>query len=308
MHAYHDVHVHNFLSSCCSDQTATVENYLQAASDIGLKLIGFANHTWDETIPGASNFYKKQCMAFEMQIKEQIPEDTKGLKVLVGAETEYCGMTDTLGMDKDAALQLDFVLIPHTHVHMRGFVMDTTDDVKRARAKLTEIFGAIEGITPERAASLAGKLPESELEPFMGGRKVDYNQYVADFMVNSFRGLMNNERLKTYSDLVPVSVAHPFSPVGDFGIREEMMKLISDNTFGELFQMAAARGIGLEMNGNSGAPEYVRMYGIAKECGVKFTLGSDTHSCAAFKNVFGSDKCTDALGLTMDDMMEFVRI
>ena len=310
MQAQHDVHIHNYLSSCSSDNQATVANYIKAAKEVGLKLMGFANHTWDESVPlpAPSGFYKRQSMAFQMQIKDQIPAEDQGIKILVGAETDYCGMYDVLGMGKEAALQLDFLLIPHTHVHMRNFVMPATEDVTAARANLAEIFANIEGITPDRAVSLAGKLSEAELEPFMKEKKVDYIQFVSDFMVESFRGLMNNETLKTYSDLLPISVAHPFQPVGSYSMRPDMLRLIDDNTYGELFTMAARRGIGLEINGCSNLPEVVHFFSIAKECGCKFTLGSDLHATAEFPKILNTNGTTDALGLTEYDLMDFVRV
>ena len=309
MKAWHDVHIHNYLSSCSGDNQATVENYIKAAREIGLKLMGFANHTWDESVPlpAASGFYKKQSLAFQLQIKQQITEQSD-LKILVGAETEYCGMYDVLGMSREGAKQLDFLLIPHTHVHMRDFVMPATEDVKAARAKLADVFGQIEGITPERAASLAKKLPEAELEPFMDEKKVDYIQFVADFMVESFRGLMNNEMLKTYSNEVPVSVAHPFQPVGSYGLRLDMLRRIDDNTYGELFTAAAQRGIGLEINSATNFPEVLHFFSIAKECGCKFTLGSDLHATADFPKITATEATMEALGLTEYDFMDFVRI
>ena len=311
MRATHDVHIHNYLSSCSGDNGATVESYIDICKNNGLKLMGFANHTWDESIPlpAPSGFYTRQSMAYQMQIKPQIPKDVDGIKVLVGVETEYCGMYDVLGMGKEAAEQLDFVLIPHTHVHMRNFVMPATDDVKNARDNVAELFAAVKGITPERARAIANSLPEPELEPFMVEKKVDYIKFVSDFMVNSFRSLMNNETLKTYSDIVPVSVAHPFQPVGSWPQRAAMVELISDDTFGELFEMAAKRGIGLEINGSAKTPETQRICTIAKECGCKFTLGSDAHSREVLKTkIFETDAGTDALGLTEYDFMDFVRV
>ena len=310
MRAYHDVHTHNFLSSCCSDNRATVEAFVAAAKKRDLKLLGFSNHTWDESVPFpvSNSFYKRQSMAFEMQIKKQVEPVMDGIKILVGAETEYCGMYDVLGMGKEAALQLDYVLIPHSHVHMRNFVMPATADVTAARSNLAEVLAGVEGITPERAISLANGLPEGELAPFMGEPTVDYVKFVSDFMVESFRGLMNNETLKTYSDLVPISIAHPFQPVGSFDLRPQMLDLIADNTYGELFEMAAARGIGLEINGAVEAPECYRMFGIAKECGCKFTVGSDAHTPEHIGKIFNNDKLTDALGITEEHLMDFVRL
>lgn len=310
MKAYHDVHTHNYLSSCCSDNQATAAAFVTAAKEYGLKLLGFSNHTWDESVPlpAPSSFYKRQSMAFQRQIRTEIPADLGDLKVLIGAETEYCGMYDVLGMGKEAALELDFLLIPHTHVHMRNFVMPATADVTRGRSKLAEVLAGIEGITPERAAAMAKSCPEKELEPFMGEKTVDYIKFVSDFMVESFRKLMNNEVLKSYSDLIPVSVAHPFQPVGSYSKRPMMMNLIADNTYGELFEMAAKCGIGLEINGSVEEPECYRMFGIAKECGCKFTLGSDAHFAGEMDRVFRNEKMTDALGITEEHMMDFVRI
>ena len=310
MKPFHDVHIHNYLSSCSGDNQATVENYVEIVKSLGLKVMGFANHTWDESIPlpRPNNFYQRQSMAFQSQIKSQIPEQVDGLKILVGAETEYCGMYDVLGMGREAALQLDFLLIPHSHVHMRNFVMPATEDVTNARAALTEIFQGIAGITPDRAIALAKTLPESELEAFMTEKKVDYVKFVSDFMVESFRSLMENETLKSFNNDVPVSVAHPFQPVGSFPLRDAMVALISDQTFGELFEAAQKRGIGLEINTASASPEALRMFGIAKECGCKFTLGSDGHTREALRTIEQTQACTDYLGLTEEDFMDVVRV
>ena len=310
MKILHDVHTHNYLSSCCADNQATALSMIEQARESGLKLIGFSNHTWDESVPlpAPSGFYKKQSMAYEMQIKHELADYAGDVKVLVGAETEYCGMYDVLGMGKEAALQLDYLLIPHTHVHMRNFVMPPTDDVKRARGNLEKLFAAIEGISPERAAALAAGYPEKELEPFMGEKQCDYVQHTADFMVNSFRSLMNNETLKSYSDLIPVSVAHPFQPVGSAPLHAPMLERISDNTFGELFEMAAKRGIGLEINNRARLPEVQRWIGIAKECGCKFTFGSDGHGMAELKLIDDVAQCFEPNGITENDLMDFVRV
>ena len=61
-----------------------------------------------------------------------------------------------------------------------------------------------------------------------------------------------------------------------------MLSRISDNTFGELFEMAAKRGIGLEINNRAKNEQSRRMWGVAKECGCKFTFGSDAHGAGQF--------------------------
>ena len=309
MQILHDVHTHNYLSSCCGDNQATALSMIEQARESGLKLIGFSNHTWDESVPlpAPSSFYKKQSMAYEMQIKHELADYKGEVKVLIGAETEYCGMYDVLGMGKEAALQLDYLLIPHTHVHIRDFVMPSTPDVVRAREVLAAKLAEIEGITPERATALASSYPEKELDPFMGEKTVDYVQYVSDFMVKSFKGLMENEVLKSYSDLIPVSVAHPFQPCGSMDMMDQMIALIPDHTFGDLFAETARRGIGLEINPWTNTPESYRMFGIAKECGCKFTLGSDAHGAPEMAKLPDALPCIEHIGLTEDDLMDFVR-
>ena len=118
----HDVHVHTVLSACCSDKTATAANILARAAESGIKTIGFADHLWDSAVPGASDWYAPQNLAHVLSIRETIPADTHGVRVLVGCETEYCG-GGKVGISREAAAQLDFVLVPFTHTHMKGFVV-----------------------------------------------------------------------------------------------------------------------------------------------------------------------------------------
>ena len=319
MKAYHDIHIHNYLSKCCGDRTATAESMIEQAKKNGLRLMGFANHIWDENAPfpedldpigtNTKNWYFKQSMAFSMQIKSQIPKDETDIKILVGAETEYCGMYDVLGMSKEGALQLDYLLIPISHVHMHNFTMPEFDEVVRARENLAKLIGErIPELSPERARAFANGLPEAELERFITGDRTDRISYVSDYMVNSFRSLMNNEMLRSYSDLIPVSIAHPFQPVGFGTQRAEMTKLISDETYGELFTIAAKRGIGLEINPWTNNDEEFRMFSIAKECGCKFTLGSDAHDCKGLSAITYAEGLMERLELTEYDMMDFVRI
>jgi histidinol phosphatase-like PHP family hydrolase len=254
--------------------------------------------------------YKKHIMAFEMQIKPQIPADTGDLKVLVGGETEYCGMYDVLGMGKEAALKLDFLLIPHTHVHMTDFVMPAppAKAMDDAKARVEALLAKVEGISPERAAKWAEKLPIEELKYYMTDEidLAEQTKFISDFMIQSFKGLMNNETLKSYSDVLPVSVAHPFQPVGYGGLQGAVLERIEDSTFRRIFGKAAALGVGLELNPRCGDPALVRMNAIAKECGCKFTLGSDAHSPDGMPNILKTEDAMAALGLTNDDLMEFL--
>ena len=135
----HDIHVHTKLSACCSDPAATPFNAIARAADAGLKTIGFANHLWDRAIPGASDWYSPQDLAHILSIRKEIPADTRGVRVLVGCETEYCG-GGKVGISPEAARQLDYVLIPFSHTHMNGFVVPDGTTAGDLPALLTRRF------------------------------------------------------------------------------------------------------------------------------------------------------------------------
>ena len=85
----------------------------------------------------------------------------------------------------------------------------------------------------------------------------------------------------------------------------EVLDLVSDDTFRELFTKTAARGCGVELNFTlrdydvSEMDRALRPYRIAAACGCKFYFGSDAHTPgglnAAYKNFTA---IRDALGLT----------
>lgn len=115
----HDVHCHTFLSSCCHDERMTPANIIGIAAEAGLKTVGFADHFWDGSMPGANSWYKPQDWDHVSKIRDRIPSDTKGVRVLVGCESEYCG-DGKIGISAETASRFDFVLLPMSHFHMSG--------------------------------------------------------------------------------------------------------------------------------------------------------------------------------------------
>ncbi len=135
MRVLHDIHIHTHLSSCCMDKEATVENILKAARENEYKTIGFADHVWDNPEYEPSEWYKPQNLEHILRIKQEIPKDTYGIRVLIGCETEYCG-NGIIGLSEEAASQLDYVLVPMSHTHQRGFVIPDEDYNNLEIAKL----------------------------------------------------------------------------------------------------------------------------------------------------------------------------
>lgn len=118
----HDLHIHTNLSACSKDPQATAANYIARAAELGLSTIGFADHLWDSNMPGASQWYQPQNLLHTAQIRERLPDNTGGVRVLIGCESEYCG-DGKVGISPAVAEQLDFVLLPMSHFHMKGFVL-----------------------------------------------------------------------------------------------------------------------------------------------------------------------------------------
>ena len=120
MRINHDIHIHTFLSNCSSDPEQVPANMIKQAAALGLKKLGFADHLWCKSLPGASNWYRPQDEEHVLQIKEQMPDDLMGIEVLIGCESEYTG--EYCGIDAKHAELFDFVLIPGGHFHMVDFV------------------------------------------------------------------------------------------------------------------------------------------------------------------------------------------
>ncbi len=120
-----DMHIHTHLSSCSRDPEQNPKAIIEWAAQNGLDTICFTDHFWDETIPGASDWYKPQDLQHIEAIREQIPLSTLGVKVLVGCETEFIG-GKTVGISRAVADKMDFINLPFDHFHMKDFVCPHT--------------------------------------------------------------------------------------------------------------------------------------------------------------------------------------
>lgn len=83
-----------------------------------------------------------------------------------------------------------------------------------------------------------------------------------------------------------VGIAHPTCNLIDHSTRDahiEIIDSVSDNEFYNIFSGVAEKGLGVELNiyvhwySDDELKRILRPYHIAKECGCKFYLGSDSH-------------------------------
>lgn len=129
----HDLHIHSTLSSCCKDPKQTPQAILDYAEKNGFKTVCLTDHFWDETVPGASLWYQKQDYKHICKSKP-LPQG-ENARFLFGAETDMDKFM-TVGVSPERLKELDFIIIPTTHLHMAGFTLEKDIKTPEARACL----------------------------------------------------------------------------------------------------------------------------------------------------------------------------
>ena len=259
----HDYHIHSMLSSCSNDPEQSAERILQYAKDAGLKRICITDHFWDERVAGASGWYAPQN--FEHISRAKPLPSAEGIEFLFGAETDMDKFF-TVGVDKARYDELDFIIIPTTHLHMTDFTIskeDAQSDTRRAELWVERLD-----------ALLSMDLPF-------------YKIGIAHLACPLIRPKSREAYLATL-DMIPSSeMERLFTRAAELGVGIELNH--SDMKFSE-----------------GEAERVLRMFRIAKSCGCKFYLGSDAHHPSTFEDtqqVFF--RAIDLLGLEENDKFNF---
>ncbi len=112
-----DLHIHSQLSLCSRDPEQTPERILQYAKDNGLKTIVLTDHCWDDKNIPSSDWYKYQDYEY---CKRSLPlPKADGIEFLFGVESEMY-KDFSIPLRREAFDELDFIVIPLTHMHMVG--------------------------------------------------------------------------------------------------------------------------------------------------------------------------------------------
>ncbi len=275
MKVTHDFHLHTHLSLCAPDKTGTVENYIKSAKEQGIKKLGFAEHFWGSA-PGDPEYYKNVQMNpynyYNTQNFEYISQKKPELEAAKG-----CGVELYFGCEAEYD--------PFTH----GVAVTE---------ELAEKFDFMI-VTNSHTHMM---MPKSSYLP--------YSKHV-EFMINAYEEIINSNVSKYIT-----SMAHPFEAVACPYGYELLMNMISDDEYKRLFDKTANKGIAIEINTADllGKPEWkletmqkIRMFRLAKECGCKFTFGSDAHILSEFEPYSKADSVADFLNLTQDDIAEIAR-
>ena len=316
MHITHDIHTHNLYSGCCYDPLANTENCIRKAMELGHTVFGISNHLWDESVPGASRWYQGQPISYGAEMKYAFPARTGEMKLLFGVETEYCGMTDTLGMRAEHATVFDYVLVPHSHLHMRNFVIAETEDVKNCRAEMTRTLSKVyPELSEATVKKMVSALQMEDMLPLIAQPKVDYEQYLTDFLTQSLHSLLRNPEFRRLAAAVPTIIAHPLAPSACGNAYWRIVRGLDREQLWQCCREAAGMNVAFDVNlwtfriqeqGLEDNP-MVDVMRLAKSAGVKFSFGTDSHTVAGLAEIRRADALADAIGLEPDDLCEIVR-
>lgn len=150
-----DLHIHSTLSSCSNDPEQSCDRILQYAIENDLKTVCVTDHFWDEAVEGASGWYSKQDYSHIVSAKP-LPQ-AEGVRFLFGCETEL-NKHLTLGLSKEKYDLFDFIIIPTTHFHMKGYTLTDEEAASvesKARAWVSRFEAVLNMDLPFRKVGLA---------------------------------------------------------------------------------------------------------------------------------------------------------
>ncbi len=250
--------------SLCAKPTAIAEDYIRETVNNGIETIGFADHLWDERIPTPCPWYEKQNMTGILALKERMKN------------------TDTGSVRVLVGAEAEYDLANH--------------DIS---------------ITPESAAKLDFLIvPNSHTHITMPKEYYDDKKRHVKYMLDAWFDIMNSKASEYIT-----AVAHPFYAVCCPHDNRELFPLITDADFKECFDAAREKGIAVEINSSCAAPvsrslgsivndPALRMYEIAKQCGCKFTFGSDAHSIGGINGIERAYTICALCGIGKEDILE----
>jgi len=256
----HDLHIHSSVSRCANDPAQTPERILQYAADNGLKTVCITDHYWDDTVPHP---YGRGAGQTTAQIESVLPLPKKeGIRFLFGAETEM-DLNLTIGLGKEMAEKLDFIIVPLNHLHMKGFSCRGDEDAAERAEWIVRRFDAL--LNADLPFHKVGLAHFTDGLIYPGGKNTD---------------VLNRIPEQEYRRL--------FGKAAELGMGIEL-------------NMQAVKS-GNRMMTREGDADELRVYSIAKEMGCKFYYGSDAHTVAGLEWATGNAKrILELLDLTEED-------
>ena len=261
----HDYHIHSVLSSCSGDPEQSTARMLQYARENGLSQICLTDHYWDRAVPTPSSWYEPQDFA---HVAKALPlPQADGVEFLFGCETDM-DRHFTMGIPQERFGDFDFIIVPTTHLHMKGFTISAEDaESNERRARLwVERLDAL----------LAYSLPFGKIG-------------IAHLACGLLNKKSREDFLNTLGMIPETEMTRLFERAARLGCGIELNQ--SDMSFSD-----------------AEADAVLRPFRIAKDCGCKFYLGSDAHHPRTFeksKEIFA--RAVTMLDLTEKDKFHIQR-
>lgn len=118
----HDLHIHTYLSACCTEKEVQVpKNIIALAENMGMKTIGFADHLWMNPAIPPNPWYKPQDESQIVRLKKDLSSIKTKVRILVGCEADTLG-PGRFSITKEFAKTLDYVLLSCSHIHIKDAV------------------------------------------------------------------------------------------------------------------------------------------------------------------------------------------
>ncbi len=167
-------------------------------------------------------------------------------------------------------------------------------------------------ITEEAAAQLDFLLvPNSHTHITNPGGRDDREAH-AKYMMRAFYDILESKNARYVT-----AIAHPFLAVACPYPWQELLPLYSDDEFRRAFRAAAECGIAMEFNPSTTAgmgPDEdsmrahpcFRMFRIMKECGCRFTYGSDRHSATGYARHEKTERFAALVGIGDGDILSIL--
>ena len=272
-----DLHAHTHLSVCGQD-CSTIARYVETALDFGLNTVGIADHMWDAEIPFPPEMRLSRAagpsgeVVVEWYRKQNVEHCRRILPEIAGTDTK--GIRFLFGGEVDYAPG-------------RGAAIS-----EREAEKLDFII-----------------VPNSHTNHLMDKRWYESRERHAGFMLRAAMEICTGP-VRQYV----TALAHPFDAVCCPYPLWEIVEKVTDAQFREVFCAAQENGIAAEINGSCFVrmtPEEIpqsamfRILSAARDCGCKFTIGSDSHSGDGRKSLAAAGLAAELLGL---DEGDFLRI
>ena len=271
MRVSHDFHIHTNLS-LCADKSATLEMYIRKAKELSLERIAITNHMWDSSVCKWEHTEDGKREFYTVQDVDYISSVKKEIE-------KHCSndLKILFGCEAEYCYE------------------------KRRPAISVEAAEQMDILlVPNSHTHLA--MPSELYEP--------HRKHI-EFMIDAFMDTVNSDVAK-YVTAIP----HPFMAVCSPYSNRELLSEITDDDFKRCFSAAAQKGIALELNpnflgGKSLTEIYndpiFRMYRIGKDCGCKFTVGTDAHSEKDYENFEKIYIMTSLLELKTEDFHPLTR-